>query len=315
MIVAGIDIGTLTCRLLIVDVQADGKFRELESDRRLLRLGEGIDETGVLSAPAMRRVVDALSQWRARISLHQVKATIVVATSAVRDAINQREFLQRVKHETGFQIEVLSGNEEAHRTLTGIEYGLPSHVHSILGLDIGGGSTEFIRSKQERQPQVASLNIGVVRLTERCLHADPPEQKEITSAEQIVQREMERIQLISKELTTVTLVGTAGTITTLAAMAQRLPCYESARIHNYWLSLESVCELQKELCVRKSAERAQLPGLEPGREHVIVAGTIILRTVMETLGFKKCLVSDYGLREGIIVERWKQAPKPKSEIK
>ncbi|MDR4501698.1 MAG: Ppx/GppA family phosphatase [Nitrospirales bacterium] len=302
MIVAGIDIGTLTCRLLIAEVQADGSFRELEADRRLLRLGEGLDETGSLGLPAMTRVVEALSQWRGRISMRRAEATVVVATSAVRDAKNQREFLDRVKRETGFEVEVLSGTEEARRTLSGMKHGLLPQVDSLLGLDIGGGSTEFIRAFNDERLQVASLNIGVVRLSERCLHADPPEPQELASAERIIRQELESIRSIAVDATKATLVGTAGTITTLAAMAQRLSHYESARIHNYWLSLETVCQLQKELCARKAEERAQLPGLEPGREGVIVAGTVILRTVMGTFGFERCLVSDYGLREGIIVE-------------
>ena len=302
MIVAGIDIGTLTCRLLIAEVGADKSFRELESDRRLLRLGEGTDETGVLSLPAMKRVTEALSEWQARMVMRQVDAKVVVATSAVRDAKNQQEFLERINQQTGLTVEVLSGKEEAYRTLMGIEYGLPPDVGPILGLDIGGGSTEFIRSSKQEQPQVASLNIGVVRLTERCFHSDPPGQEEIVAAEHMIQREMEPIQYIFTELTRVTLVGTAGTITTLAAMAQQLPCYDHSRIQNYRLSLNAIRQLEKALASRTIAERAKLQGLESGREGVIMAGTIILRTVMETLGFKECLVSDYGLREGIVVE-------------
>lgn len=309
MIVAGVDIGTLTCRLLIAEISPNGCLREIDSDRRLLRLGEGVDQEHVLKAEAMARVVNTLSEWQTRIASHSVESTVAVATSAVRESTNQQEFLDYVKGETGFEIEVLSGEEEARRTLLGIAFGLPSEGVKFLGLDIGGGSTELFRSSQERLPVVASLELGVVRLTERCFQCDPPRESEVIAAEKLIRSSVQRIQSTFGDLSAVTLVGTAGTVTTLAAMAQRLGMYEPARIHNYWLSLEKIRELENDLRTRTQVKRAQLPGLEAGREGVIVAGTIILRTVMETLEFNKCLVSDYGLREGIIVDLIKRTVK------
>ncbi len=306
MIFAGIDIGTLTCRLLIADISHDGIFREIDSDRRMLRLGEGVDHEQMLKAEAMERVVQALREWRVSITSHSVVATVAVATSAVREAKNRQEFLAKVKQETGIEIEVLSGEEEARRTLIGLEFGLPAHVDSILGLDIGGGSTEFIRSVKGNTSVMESLNIGVVRLTERYFHSDPPCKEDVMEAEQCIRTEMQDLQEKIGDLATATLVGTAGTVTTLAAMAQCMTVYEPSRIHNYWLTLEQICGLENQLRSLTSADRAQIPGLEPGRASVIVAGTIILRTVMETLGMTQCLVSDYGLREGIIVERSKR---------
>ena len=306
MRVAGIDIGTLTCRLLIVDITHAGSLREIDSDRRILRLGEGVDQSCVLTSDAMGRVVDTLGEWQKTIASHQVGATVVVATSAVREAKNRQDFLSLVKEKTGIEVEVLSGEEEARRTLLGIKFGLPSEIHSILGLDIGGGSTEFIRANRDIPPLVASLDVGVVRISERCLHTDPPTKKEVIGAEHLIRNELEKISWVWKDVTGATLVGTAGTVTTLAAMAQQLPHYEPARIHNYWLSLETIGKLEENLGSRTKAERVHLPGLEGGREGVILAGTIILRTVMEMLSFKRCLVSDYGLREGIIVNLLKR---------
>ena len=181
---------------------------------------------------------------------HQVDATVVVATSAVREAKNGQEFLTFVKKKTGFEIEVLSGEEEARRTLLGIEFGLPSEVSSLLGLDIGGGSTEFIQSVNQEQPKVASLDLGVVRLSERCFKSDPPTQKEVEDAELLIRNELKTIPWLFEEISNTTLVGTAGTVTTLAAMAQALPQYDHARVHNYWLSRETIHELEKELCSR-----------------------------------------------------------------
>ena len=153
-----------------------------------------------------------------------------------------------------------------------------------------------------QQVQVFSLDVGVVRLTEREFHTDvPPSDQAFFAAEEMIQEELEKIRAGLGNLSGTTCVGTAGTITTLAAMAQTLSKYDSARIHNYRLPLEKIQDLERELRSRTREERRGIPGLEPGREDVIVAGTVILRVVMQTLGFQECLVSDYGLREGILV--------------
>ncbi len=305
MLLAGIDVGTLTCRLLIGEVAADASMKEIESDRQILRLGEGVDQSGRLKAAAMTRVVQTLCEWRERMQAYPLAGVTVVATSAVREASNRKEFIGQVKKEAGFAVEILSGEEEARRTLLGIESGLPSDVDGFFGVDIGGGSTEFMRVPNARftqQPQVYSLDVGVVRLSEREFHTDDvPSEQAVSAAEAIIQAELQKIKLTLGNLTGLTCVGTAGTITTLAAMAQQLTHYESARIHNYQLSLEKIKQLERELRIRTRSERRDLPGLEPGREDVIVAGTVILRKVMQILGFQECLVSDYGLREGILV--------------
>ena len=171
---AGIDIGTLTCRLLIAEHTPGHPLNELQSERRILRLGEGVDQTKRLSADAMDRVIHCLQEWRKVIDSHQVEATAVVATSAVRDASNRGEFLDRVKAECGLEVELISGEEEARRTLLGIRSGLPVGVTDILALDIGGGSTEFILDRPGQDPITRSIDIGVVRLCERLLRHDPP---------------------------------------------------------------------------------------------------------------------------------------------
>lgn len=299
---AGIDIGTLTCRLLIADLAPHGFPQELYSDRRILRLGEGVDRTRRLSGSAMERVIGCLCEWRAVIDGHRIAGCTVVATSAVRDAKNRDEFLDRVKRETGFEIEVISGEEEACRTLLGIRSGLPAGVTDILALDIGGGSTELILDRPAEQPIVSSIDIGVVRLCERVLKHDPPTSQEIEQARQWVCGEVQTAVEGMQGYQTATVVGTAGTITTLAAMAQKLPTYEPGRIHNYALTLSTVSELERMLLGRKKADRIGLPGLEQDREEVIAAGVIIVQAVMETLGTAKLLVSDLGLREGVLID-------------
>jgi exopolyphosphatase / guanosine-5'-triphosphate,3'-diphosphate pyrophosphatase len=299
---AGIDIGTLTCRLLIADLPSHGPLKELRSERRILRLGEGVDQTKQLSATAMDRVIQCLKEWREVIDSYRVDASTAVATSAVRDAGNRDEFLGRVKREAGFDVELITGEDEARRTLLGIRSGLPAGVTDILALDIGGGSTEFILDRPGQKPVVQSIDIGVVRLCERMLHHDPPTDEEIRQAREWIARETKAAVAEMEQYQAAAFVGTAGTITSLAAMAQKLPAYEPARIHNYMLKLEAIQDLEQALLSRKKTDRVGLPGLEKGREEVIVSGAIIIRTIMETLGMSAVLVSDLGLREGVLIE-------------
>jgi exopolyphosphatase / guanosine-5'-triphosphate,3'-diphosphate pyrophosphatase len=306
MRLAGVDIGTLTSRLLIADLSPDGRLREVRSERRILRLGEGVDQAKRLSIAAMDRVLQCLKEWRELIDAAHVDATTVVATSAVRDAVNRDEFLNRVKSEAGFEVELISGEEEARRTMLGIRSGLPQGVNDVLALDIGGGSTEFILDRPGENPIVCSINIGVVRLCERTLRHDPPTEEEIRQARDWVERETKTAVAGMGHYQTATFVGTAGTVTSLAAMAQKLSTYEPARIHNYRLELKTIQELGQILLSRKKADRVGLPGLEKGREEVIAAGAIIIRTVMETLGMSNVLVSDLGLREGVLLDLLKR---------
>ena len=302
MRLAGVDIGTLTCRLLIADLSPGRRLIEVRSDRRILRLGEGVDQTKQLSGAAMDRVLLCLREWREIIDASSVDAAAVVATSAVRDAANRDAFLGHVKREAGFEVELLSGEEEARRTLLGIRSGLPVGVTDMLALDIGGGSTEFILDRPGQSSVVRSIDIGVVRLCERLLHHDPPTDEEIRQAHEWIARETKAAVAGMSNYQTATFVGTAGTITSLAAMAQKLPAYEPIRIHNYTLKLDTIRELEQTLLSRKKTDRVGLPGLEKGREEVIVAGAIIIRTVMEKLGVADCLVSDLGLREGVLID-------------
>jgi len=299
---AGIDIGTLTCRLLIADLAPGHPLTELRSERRILRLGEGVDQTKQLSPVAMDQVIACLQEWRNVINSYHVEAIAVVATSAVRDAANRDEFLEQVKREAGFDVEVISGKEEAHRTLLGIRSGLPAGVTDILALDIGGGSTEFILDRPGQAPITRSIDIGVVRLCERVLHHDPPTAEELQQAREWVIRETKAAVAGMADYRQATFVGTAGTITSLAAMAQKLPTYDPARIHNYQLKLQTIRELERTLLSRTKTERVGLPGLEKNREEVIAAGAIIIRTIMETLGQQSVLVSDLGLREGVLID-------------
>ncbi|MDR4494486.1 MAG: Ppx/GppA phosphatase family protein [Nitrospirales bacterium] len=302
MLIAGIDIGTLTCRLLVAHVEPPHVFREMDADRRILRLGEGVDSQKKLSEAAMMRVLDVLKEWKTKLAAYPVEAVVIVATSAVRDASNRREFIERVSESVGWQIELLSGEEEARRTLLGIRFGLPQDITEFLAVDIGGGSSEIIRFGCDHSQEDISLDLGVVRLTDRMLAHDPPTGQELAAAEEEILGHLEQAKQHLTQPWPRTLVGTAGTITTLAAMDQGLTRYVSAKVHNSVLTLETVRRLEADMVSKASAQRLGMPGLEPGREQVIVAGTLILRKTMEHFGYDRCLVSDYGLREGVLVD-------------
>jgi exopolyphosphatase/guanosine-5'-triphosphate,3'-diphosphate pyrophosphatase len=303
MLLAGIDIGTLTCRLLVAEVNPPDGFKVVDADRRILRLGEGVDQHKRLSQAAMDRVVATLKDWKEKTSQYPLNATVVVATSAVRESDNRQDFLARITQETGWEVETLTGDEEARRTLLGLRFGLLPAITDFLGLDIGGGSTECILAQEGKAPAVISLDLGVVRLLERAFHHDPPTAQEIHEAEASIDQELAKALKAFGPMPRIPLVGTAGTVTTLAAMAQGLPKYVSARVHNYELTLPTIKRLEEDLTTKIGPQRLAMRGLEPGREYVIVAGVVILRRVMETFGFDTCRVSDFGLREGILVDK------------
>ena len=300
MRVAGIDIGTLTCRLLVATVSSEGPLHTIRSERKILRLGEGVDQSKRLKPDAMMRVIETIREWKTIIESHGVERYTAVATSAVREAGNRDEFLDRVRRETGVEIEVIDGEEEARRTFLGIRSGLPD-VRAILGLDIGGGSTEFIASREGQPLKTASIDMGVVRLTERVLQGDPPHAEAIQQAEILIRDLTRGARQEIGDVTDLTLVGTAGTITSLAAVAQKLPTYDPARIQNYVLELPVIRRIEREVFGRTQSARVGMPGLETGREGVIAAGVLILRCVMEELNAARCVVSEYGLREGVLV--------------
>jgi exopolyphosphatase/guanosine-5'-triphosphate,3'-diphosphate pyrophosphatase len=305
-IYAGIDIGTLTLRLLVARV-LDGRLRELDAERRIVRLGEGLQPSRRLQAAPMARAVDTIVEWMPRIEKAGAREVVAVATSAVRDAVNRDEFLSEVKRKSGWDVTVLSGEEEARLSLLGIQSGLPAGMDRFVALDIGGGSTEFITVAPGQAPAMVSVDEGVVRLTEECLRSDPVRSDELTTARARIARHLDAVEAKIGSLAGGHLVGTAGTITTLAAMAQRLAVYAPRRIHNYRLSLEAVRRILDDLIARTHVQRRELVGLEPGREDLILAGTLILAESMERFGFAECLVSDYGLREGVLLDRWEKS--------
>jgi exopolyphosphatase/guanosine-5'-triphosphate,3'-diphosphate pyrophosphatase len=255
----------------------------------------------------MARAIATLVEWMPRIEKGGAREVVAVATSAVRDAANRDEFLAEVKRKCGWDVTVLSGEEEARLSLLGIRVGLPPDTDRYIALDIGGGSTEFMKAAPDQPPVMVSINEGVIRLTEACLRSDPPKPDDVAAARARIRNNLNTVKDKLGAVAGFRLVGTAGTITTLAAMDQQLEAYVPKRIQNYRLSWDAVRRILGDLTSRTNAQRRELKGLEPGREDLMVAGTLILLECMERFGFVECLVSDYGLREGILIDRWEKS--------
>ncbi|MBI4653808.1 MAG: Ppx/GppA family phosphatase [Nitrospirae bacterium] len=312
---ASIDIGTNTFRLLIAEVKPDPKrnnysIKEIHSERIITRLGEGIPEDGLIKKEAINRGIAVLKKFSNIISHHYVYKTSAIATSALRDAKNSSEFLKKVKDATGLEIEIISGEEEARKTALGMLIDISPPKTALL-IDIGGGSTELIFIREKEPVLVQSLNLGVVYLAERYMRHDPPTREDIKLMEDEIFRKLASVFKTVTEYFTgeQVFIGTAGTITTLAAMVQGLGGFEREKIHNYRMSIDSIKEIFSDISTASAKEKAKYPALEPARFDIIVPGTLILIKIMEILGFKEITVSDYGLREGILLELYNKSNK------
>jgi exopolyphosphatase/guanosine-5'-triphosphate,3'-diphosphate pyrophosphatase len=299
---ATVDLGTNTVRLLVVE--AEGReWRPLHQSQRVTRLGEGQAEAGRLLEAPMRRTVDTVSEFIAAARGLGASEIRVVATSAVREASNRAELLALLRAATGLDASVVSGEEEARLTLQGVAAGLPQLGGSFVLFDIGGGSTELVLGEGGRPGAVVSVQLGVVRLAERYGDAGPVDRARFAlmrgEIDGCLAREIPA-RIIEARLPA--LVGTAGTVTTLAALDLGLPAYDPSRVQGHTLARGAVERLLDRLGALAVAERARLPCLEPGRADVIIPGIAICLAVMDRLGYGSLVVSDRGLREGILCE-------------
>jgi exopolyphosphatase/guanosine-5'-triphosphate,3'-diphosphate pyrophosphatase len=255
----------------------------------------------------MARALDTLRHFHAVLKQYPVDQVVAVATSAVREAANGNQFVRAIEGETGIRVQVISPEEEAHRTLLGVLSGFNEPPRSFLVMDIGGGSTEFIWGDAQGNCEVISTDLGVVRLTERYLSTHGPTSQTMNGVTGLIQSRLEKVKkaLFGSSPTgfhPVRFIGTAGTITTLAAIDLGLRVYDPKRIHLHRLSLDRVKGIVEELVSKTPAGRLSIPGLEKGREDLIVPGGFILLMAMQALNFEELVVSEYGLREGILVD-------------
>ncbi|HET8578890.1 MAG TPA: Ppx/GppA phosphatase family protein [Methylomirabilota bacterium] len=299
---ATVDLGTNTVRLLVVE--ADGsQWRLLHQTQRVTRLGEGQEAAGRLLEGPMRRTVDTVSEFIAAARDLGASEIRVVGTSAVREAPNRDELLARLRAATGLEVQVVSGAEEARLTLQGVTAGLPRLGGSFVLFDIGGGSTELVLGERGRLAAAVSLRLGVVRLAERFVDEKPVNWERFAVMRGEIDARLAReIPARIAEARAPALVGTAGTVTTLAALDLGLTAYDADRVHGHTLTRETVEGLLRRLGALPLAGRARLPCLEPGRADVIIPGIAICLAVMGRLRHDALVVSDRGLREGILWE-------------
>ncbi len=299
---AAIDVGTNSLRLLVAEAGGPDQFTILHEEQEITRLGEGLTPARILLDAPRRRSLTVLKRFADLSRRFKAERLAVVATSAVREARNSEEFVSEAARETGLAIRVIDGKEEARLTLLGVRHGLHLGSQRILVMDVGGGSTEFILAKRAAIEAIVSTGLGVVKLTEAHLVSDPPAAAEIRNLKQAVVTRIERLRGELAGLEGTRLIGTAGTPTTLAAIDLGLVTFNREKVHGHRVSLVRVKELLDRLAGLPLQERHLIPGLEPGRADVILAGAAILAVSMEGLGYHELQVSDSGLREGILLD-------------
>jgi exopolyphosphatase/guanosine-5'-triphosphate,3'-diphosphate pyrophosphatase len=299
---AGVDIGTNSVRLLVADVDGDGRdARVTPVDRRMriTRLGQGVDAARALAPDAINRTIEVLREYRGVINDLGATKTRATATSAARDATNRDQFFDPATEALGVRPELLSGDEEAELSFLGATAGLDEPA-PFLVVDIGGGSTEFVIGTDAPAGK-CSLDIGCVRITEQYLHTDPPAPEELSAAVSIVRDQVaEVVRAIPEVRTAKTLVGLAGTVTTVAAIELGLPEYDGDAIHHFRLSRGAAEDVFRTLALEPASQRRHNPGLEEARVDVIVGGTLVLVTILRVLGLDEVLVSETDILDGLV---------------
>jgi exopolyphosphatase/guanosine-5'-triphosphate,3'-diphosphate pyrophosphatase len=294
--VAAVDCGTNSVRLLVADVAGD-KLTDVVRLMEIVRLGAGVDRTGRLAPEAIERTRLALAGYAEQIRTLGAERVRMVATSASRDAENAADFQAMVRATLGVDPEVISGDAEARLSFAGAVRGI-AEPGPYLVVDIGGGSTEFVVGDHEVAAAI-SVDIGCVRMTERHLASDPPSPAQIAAAAADVAAAVDRAMTAVCGADARTLVGLAGSVTTVAALALGLDHYDPDRIHHARVTFADVSRVTADLLAATREQRLALPVMHPGRADVIGAGALILRLVMERAGAEAVLASEHDILDGI----------------
>jgi exopolyphosphatase/guanosine-5'-triphosphate,3'-diphosphate pyrophosphatase len=303
--VAVVDCGTNSLRLLVADVDPDrAELTDVTRRMEIVRLGQGVDQTGLLAPEALARTMAVLRDYADIIAASRAQAVLMVATSATRDADNAAEFVRLVKEVLGVVPEVLTGQEEARLSFAGAtaELGVRLDGGPYLVTDIGGGSTEFVLGPAPppgSAVHAVSVDIGCVRMTERHLHGDPPASAEIAAAVADIDAALDTVASAVPVRQARTLIGLAGSVTTVAGITQGLSAYDAARTHHARLSAADVHDVTVSLLAQTRAARAAIGVMHPGRVDVIGGGALVLDRVMQRFGFGEVLVSEHDILDGI----------------
>lgn len=306
--IASIDIGTNTVLLLIADVNADGQITTVHEEQRIIRLGKNVDAERNISEEGLHKCISVLQAYKKIVENYSCEKITICGTSALRDAHNREWFLKEIEKQTRVSIEILSGDEEALWTYQGGRLVLQNagdDDRENLVIDIGGGSTEFILGNKTKITHKISLDIGAVRLTEKFIKSDPISSHDEYALTQFVRSLLkERLEhyVINRNIRC---IGVAGTITTLAAMEQQMEHYQPAKINGFVLTKDSLQKLLDDLRLTTQQERKNFKGLQPERADVIFAGAVILMEALTYFQLSEMLVSNYGLRYGIVLRKIK----------
>ncbi|PZF79753.1 Ppx/GppA phosphatase family protein [Jiangella anatolica] len=303
--VAAIDCGTNSIRLLVTDLR-DGAQHDLDRRLRIVRLGKDVDRTGVLAPEALDRTFQTLREYAAVIAELGAERVRMVATSATRDAANRDEFVAGVVEVLGVEPEVVSGATEAGLSFDGAVRGLAGDGRPpYLVVDIGGGSTELALGGGDGVTAARSVDIGCVRLTERRFRSDPPTSEQVAAARADIEAALDEAAAVVPVADARTLVGLAGSVTTVAAIHLGLAEYDSAAIHHSRIPAEQVRAISDHLLTLTHHERLAIGPMHPGRADVIAAGALVLRCVVDRAGVDEVLVSEHDILDGIA---WSAVP-------
>jgi exopolyphosphatase / guanosine-5'-triphosphate,3'-diphosphate pyrophosphatase len=301
---ASIDIGSNTVRLLVMEADNTGGFQEVNSERVICRLGEGINSEKRLLPHRMKLTLEVLQRFRDQCRKYGDIPIQVVATSAVREASNREEFVHLAREQAGLDVQVIPWEEEARLTVEGVFWKLPSSGKTLI-FDIGGGSTEFIFSQDKQVLASAGTSLGVVRLTEQFISQHPIDAREYENLKNHIREQLNRVLFRLGDPSPEKLIGTAGTVTTLAAMDRNIFPYDPEKIHGLVLPLENIQRLFENLKSKSLEQRLEIPSLERGREDLIIAGTILILETMRTFNGSHLTVSEYSLREGVLLQAFR----------
>ncbi|SII54626.1 Guanosine-5'-triphosphate,3'-diphosphate pyrophosphatase [Mycobacteroides abscessus subsp. bolletii] len=308
--VAAVDCGTNSIRLLVSDIDDSGRLTDVHREMRIVRLGQGVDATGEFAPEAIDRTRAALAAYTQLMASLGVERVRMVATSAARDVSNRDVFFAMTAELLGAVIpgavaEVITGTEEAALSFAGAVGELDPAAAPFVVVDLGGGSTETVIGDSSGVQASFSADIGCVRLTERCLHSDPPVADEIAAAREAVRAQLARTFEVVPVRTAHTWVGVAGTFTTLAALAHRLDVYDPAAIHLSRVPLRRLAEVTSSLIAMPRAQRAALGPMHEGRVDVIGGGAIVVeelaRELSERAGITELVVSEHDILDGIAI--------------
>ncbi len=303
---ATIDVGTNTVLLLVAERGEGGSFTAVDERMELTRLGRGVDRTRRLDPASVDATIAALRSFADAAREAGAQDLVVTATSAARDAENGASFFERGAEAAGVPIEVISGDREAELTYASARHDFGG-ASPLAVTDIGGGSTELVYGSGDAISFRHSFDVGSVRLTERWLSSDPPAPRELDA----LRRDLAQVLAAAPPPPPgASLVGIAGTVTTLCALHLGLSAYDGALVHGARLGRDEVFALAHRLGALPLADRLQIPGLPPQRADVIVAGAELLSALMEHLGFDEVIVSDRGIRWGLLYQRFGRPETP-----